>query len=202
MTGDSRIPCAPGLLPDAGASAAPDKPQLRRTLKERRRAIEPALKRAWDDRIGARLLAWWRAQGPDAAASLGVYWPLAGEPDLRPAYAELAEAGVRLALPVVVARDAALGFAEWVPGEPTVADSLGVAVPAQLRMVARPGALLIPCLGFNAQGYRVGYGGGFYDRTLAPEPRPRTLGVAYSCQLVEFGIGEYDLPLDEIITEL
>lgn len=176
-----------------------DKPQLRRTLKERRRAIDHATKLAWDDRIGARVLAWWHA---NPGASLAVYWPLAGEPDLRPAYAELADAGVRLALPVVLARDTALGFAEWVPDEPTVADSLGVAVPAELRMVDRPDALLVPCLGFDARGYRLGYGGGFYDRTLAAEPRPRTLGIAYSCQLAEFEIGEYDIPLDEIMTEL
>ncbi|BDT57012.1 5-formyltetrahydrofolate cyclo-ligase [Massilia varians] len=176
-----------------------DKPQLRRTLKERRRAIDHATRLAWDDRIGARVLAWWQA---NPGASLGVYWPLAGEPDLRPAYAELADAGVRLALPVVLARDTALGFAEWVPGEPTVADSLGVAVPAELRMVERPDALLVPCLGFDARGYRLGYGGGFYDRTLAPEPRPRTLGIAYACQLAQFEIGEYDIPLDQIVTEL
>ncbi|MEX5745854.1 5-formyltetrahydrofolate cyclo-ligase [Massilia sp. X63] len=176
-----------------------DKPQLRRTLKERRRAIDHATRRAWDDRIGARVLAWWQAN-PDA--TLGVYWPLAGEPDLRPAYAELAEAGVRLALPVVLARDTALGFAAWVPGEATVADSLGVAIPAELRMVERPDALLVPCLGFDARGYRLGYGGGFYDRTLAAPPRPRTLGIAYACQQAEFEIGEYDIPLDEIVTEL
>lgn len=181
----------------------PDKPQLRRTLKERRRAIDHTTRRAWDDRIGARVLAWWHANADSSSgAILGVYWPLAGEPDLRPAYAELAEAGVRLALPVVLERDAALGFAEWIPGEPTVADSLGVAVPAELRLVNRPQVLLVPCLGFDARGYRLGYGGGFYDRTLAAQPRPRTLGIAYACQQAQFEIGEYDIPLDAIITEL
>ncbi len=199
MTGDPRIPRAPGLLPDEGASAAPDKPQLRRLLKEARRAIDPATKRAWDDRIGARMLAWVKEHG---VGVLGVYWPLAGEPDLRPAYADLAEAGVRLALPVVVERDAALGFAQWVPGEATVADSMGVAVPQELRMIERPDALLVPCLGFDARGYRLGYGGGFYDRTLEAEPRPKTLGIAYACQQVVFEIGEYDIPLDRMITEM
>jgi 5-formyltetrahydrofolate cyclo-ligase len=199
MTGESRIPRAPSLLPGAGASALSGKALLRRSLKERRRAIAHEVKLAWDDRIGAQVLAWWRAH---PQASLGVYWPLAGEPDLRPAYAEMAEAGVRLALPVVLARDAALGFAEWVPGEPTVADSMGVARPAALRMVERPDALLVPCLGFNAQGYRLGYGGGFYDRTLALEPRPRTLGIAYACQGVEFETGEYDIALERIVTEM
>ncbi|GAB3390516.1 hypothetical protein GCM10027317_44600 [Massilia agri] len=168
-------------------------------MKERRRAIDHATKRAWDDRIGARVVAW--VQEHDVRM-LGVYWPLAGEPDLRPAYADLAEAGVRLALPVVVERDAALGFAAWVPGEATVADSMGVAVPSELRMVDRPDALLVPCLGFDARGYRVGYGGGFYDRTLAAEPRPKTVGIAYACQQVAFEIGKYDIPLDQMITEM
>ena len=171
---------------------------MRDTLKARRRALAPADKAAWDQRIGARVLAWWQA---NPHASLAVYWPLAGEPDLGPAYAEMAAAGVRLALPVVVARHAALEFAEWLPGEPTVADRMGVAVPAELRMVARPPALLVPCLGFNAQGYRVGYGGGFYDRTLAREPRPATVGVAYRCLAAEFGSDEHDVALDRIITE-
>ncbi|AWL05165.1 5-formyltetrahydrofolate cyclo-ligase [Massilia oculi] len=201
MTGDQRIPRAIGAPPDAaGSNPAPhhDKALLRNTLKALRRAIDPATRHAWDDRIGARVLAWWQAHPHE---SLGVYWPLVGEPDLRPAYAELAHAGVRLALPVVVERDAPLGFAEWIPGEPTVTDRLGVAVPAELRMVARPPALLVPCLGFNASGYRVGYGGGFYDRTLAPEPRPATVGIAYACQLVAFDGDAHDVPLDSVITE-
>lgn len=201
MTGDQRIPRASGPLPATAAgndSQQQSKTLLRNTLKARRRAIEPAVKRAWDDRIGARVLAWWQAN-PHAA--LAVYWPLAGEPDLRPAYAEIAAAGVRLALPVVIERDAPLGFAEWIPGEATETDRLGVAVPRDLRMIARPPALLVPCLGFNALGYRVGYGGGFYDRTLAPEPRPATLGIAYACQLVEFDGDVHDVPLDQVITE-
>ena len=206
MTGDSRIPRASGPLPDAhdanDDALQQDKSALRNALKARRRAIDHATKLAWDDRIGAQVLAqvqaWWQAH-PHAV--LGVYWPLAGEPDLRPAYAELAQAGVRLALPVVVERGAALGFAEWIPGEPTVTDKLGVAVPEELRMVARPPALLVPCLGFDAQGYRLGYGGGFYDRTLAAQPRPQTLGIAYACQRAEFPLDVYDVPLDRVITE-
>ena len=201
MTGDPRIPRAFAPPPDTATSNVPahqGKTQLRHSLKALRRAIDPITKHAWDDRIGARVFAWWQAH---PHATLGVYWPLAGEPDLRPAYAQLAQAGVRLALPVVVERDAALGFAEWIPGEPTVTDRLGVAVPSDLRMMARPPALLVPCLGFNARGYRVGYGGGFYDRTLAPEPRPCTVGIAYGCQRVDFAGDAHDVPLDRVITE-
>ncbi|MGF6272119.1 5-formyltetrahydrofolate cyclo-ligase [Massilia sp. UYP11] len=201
MTGDQRIPRAIAALPDTAASNVAqqqDKALLRNTLKALRRAIDPATKHAWDDRIGAQVLAWWQAHPHD---TLAVYWPLAGEPDLRPAYAQLAQAGVRLALPVVIERDAPLGFTEWIPGEPTVTDRLGVAVPSALRMIARPPALLVPCLGFNARGYRVGYGGGFYDRTLAPAPRPATVGIAYACQLVAFDGDAHDVPLDSVITE-
>ena len=190
MTGEPRIPRASG--------PQQDKALLRSTLKARRNAIDPALKHTWDARIGARVLAWLQA---DPQALLGVYWPLAGEPDLLPAYGKMAAQGVRLALPVVIERDAALGFAEWLPGEETIADRMGVAVPKDLRMIARPPALLIPCLGFNDLGYRMGYGGGFYDRTLAPHPRPVTVGVAYACQLVAFDGDAHDVPLDRVITE-
>ena len=159
--------------------------------------------RAWQSAralsIGAHLLAWWRAQPVPA---LGVYWPLRGEADLSIAYAELAQSGVRLALPVVLARDAPLGFADWQPGEAMVKDEMGVAVPAELRMVARPPALLVPCLGFTEDGYRLGYGGGYYDRTLALAPHPFTLGIAYACLAVQFASAPHDVALDKIITEL
>lgn len=178
-----------------------DKAQLRKTLLAARAQLEPQRKAQWDAQIGAQVLAWWRARPAATPQSIGVYWPLRGEPDLAAAYAELARAGVRLALPVVLERDAALGFAEWTPGEALLHDRMGVAVPAELRMVARPGALLIPCLGFNAQRYRLGYGGGFYDRTLAAPPRPLTVGVAYNCLRADFASAPHDVALDLVITE-
>jgi 5-formyltetrahydrofolate cyclo-ligase len=200
MTGDPRIPCGPAALPASDTSDARSaKDVLRRSLALARAGIDPARKVEWDAAIGAQLLAWWRAQPVPA---LGVYWPLRGEADLSLAYAELAQAGVRLALPVVLARDAPLGFADWRPGEAMVKDTMGVAVPAELRMVARPPALLVPCLGFNAEGYRLGYGGGYYDRTLELEPRPVTLGIAYACQAAQFASAPHDVALDRIITEL
>ena len=202
MTDASRIPCAPPDLPAAAASGAQaDKATLRRQLAALRDAIAPERKSAWDGAIGVHLMAWWRAQ-PRPPMALAVYWPLRGEADLSLAYAELARAGVKLALPVVLARDCALGFADWQPGEAMVKDAMGVAVPAQRRMVARPPALLVPCLGFNAEGFRLGYGGGFYDRTLALGPRPVTLGIAYACQAAPFASAPHDVALDRIITEL
>ena len=174
------------------------KTDLRKALKLALAQLDPLQKADWDAVIGARLLAWRRNA---AVTTLAVYWPLPGEPDLTHTYAELAAAGVRLALPVVLERHAALGFAEWVPGEAMLADRLGVAVPAALRMVERPPALLIPCLGFNAGRYRLGYGGGFYDRTLEAQPRPLTVGVAYACQQAQFASAAHDVALDLVLTE-
>ncbi|MGZ8289434.1 MAG: 5-formyltetrahydrofolate cyclo-ligase [Telluria sp.] len=163
-----------------------------------RRSLDPVRKQEWDARICASLLAWWRDNKP---AAIGVYWPLAGEPDLLPAYAHLAAAGVRLALPVVLEKNAILGFAEWQPGEEMVCDRMGVAVPKDLRSVERPAALVIPCLGFNPHGYRLGYGGGYYDRTLEAEPRPVTVGIAYAYSAAGFPDAPHDVALDVIITE-
>ena len=204
MTGKPRIPCASADQRASGSTVAKEhnqatKDALRCALKEKRRGLDPAIKAEWDARIGEQLLRWW-LQGKVGA--LGVYWPLFGEPDLRQAYFELAEAGVRLALPVVVARDAPLAFAAWTPGEPMVKDGMGVAVPGDLHFVERPPALLVPCLGFSEENFRLGYGGGYYDRTLAEAPRPFTLGIAYAHQKADFGADVHDVPLDMVVTEL
>lgn len=207
MSDTSRIPCGDAAEPAPTAhnttiGGLNDKAALRKTLLAARARISAHDKAQWDAAIGAQVLAWWRARpGANSGEALGVYWPLRGEPDLASTYAALAADGVRLALPVVLERDAALGFAQWTPGEPLVRDTMGVAVPAALRMMARPAALLIPCLGFNAQRFRLGYGGGFYDRTLEAQPRPLTVGVAYRCLQADFASAPHDVALDLVITE-
>lgn len=179
-------------------SPAIDKRQLRKHMLAARRAIDPRDKTAWDDAIGARLLHLLeRIEQRD----WGVYWPLAGEPDLMPAYRLLAERGVRLYLPVVVERDAPLAFAAWTPGEGMHKDSMGIAVPESLRMGGKPDLLLIPCLGWNEQRFRLGYGGGFYDRTLALPDPPLTVGVGYACMEAEFPSEVHDIALDIMMTE-
>ncbi|WP_152883217.1 5-formyltetrahydrofolate cyclo-ligase [Duganella sp. FT27W] len=195
MTSDPRIPRSEN---EAIAPSAPGKGELRQQLLAARRAFDTESRAQWDRDIGRQVVAWWHAAQP---ATLGVYWPLRGEPDLSAAYAELERLGARLLLPVVVARDAALEFADWRIGEAMVRDGMGVAVPADLRLQDYPAALLVPCLGFNAGGYRLGYGGGFYDRTLARTPRPVTVGIAYSALQVGFDADLHDVALDRMITE-
>jgi 5-formyltetrahydrofolate cyclo-ligase len=175
-----------------------DKTMLRESLLAARNAIADEIRSRWDAAIGAQVLAWWQT---DPVPSLGVYWPIRGEPDLRAAYADLASCGVQLALPVVVGNDAPLQFAAWTPGDLLVKDALGVPIPATAIMVTQPQALLIPCVGFNAQRIRLGYGGGFYDRTLAVPPRPLAIGIGYGCALAAFDGAAHDVALDMIITE-
>lgn len=177
-----------------------DKAALRKALRTLRAGIEADQKRRWDAAIGKQLLAWWERQAKPTAA-LGVYWPLKGEPDLQETYVRLAQAGVQLALPVVLEKHQPLRFAQWTPGEPMVEDSMGVAIPAALRWIERPAAVVVPCLGFNDAGFRLGYGGGFYDRTLAPLPRPASVGVCYACQRAVFSVDAHDVALDLVITE-
>jgi 5-formyltetrahydrofolate cyclo-ligase len=175
-----------------------DKAALRREMSARRRALDPLDKARYDAAICERLVQWWERARP---GSVAVYWPLKGEPDIGPACERLVALGVRLVLPVVVARDAALEFAEWTPGEEMIKDEMGVAIPAHARMATQPEAVVIPCLGFNAGRFRLGYGGGYYDRTLEATPRPATVGVAYSFSQVEFDSADHDVALDVIITE-
>ncbi|MBA5685673.1 5-formyltetrahydrofolate cyclo-ligase [Rugamonas apoptosis] len=196
MTSDPRIPRATTAPP---AATPLSKADLRKHLLGIRRTLDAATRAAWDAAIGRHVLAWSEAAAVDA---LGVYWPLRDEPNLQAAYGELARRGVRLLLPVVVEKHAPLAFADWRIGEAMVKDGMGVAVPADLRLAPRPAALLVPCLGYNGHGYRLGYGGGFYDRTLAAQPRPRTVGVAYACQQADFGDDPHDIALERIVTEL
>ena len=115
-------------------------------------------------------------------------------------YADLAQEGVKLALPVVMGKGAPLGFAGWTPGDALVCDAHGVPTPVKKNLI-RPEALLIPCVGFNADNIRLGYGGGFYDRTLAVKPRPLAIGVAYASARTSFNADPHDIALDIVITE-
>ncbi|SMP52915.1 5-formyltetrahydrofolate cyclo-ligase [Noviherbaspirillum suwonense] len=175
-----------------------EKHQLRKTLLAMRRAMPPDEK-AWRDKAIAERLAAWLEENP--AASIGLYWPTQGEPDLTGVYSLLADRGIRLALPVVVGRDAPLAFHPWRPGDALAADAHGVMAPAQRGAPVRPELLAIPCVGFNAQGYRLGYGGGYYDRTLAVEAPPRTVGIAYAACEAVFAANAHDVMMGTIITE-
>jgi 5,10-methenyltetrahydrofolate synthetase len=174
------------------------KAELRRALLQHRQAIPDEVRAVWNALIGTRVMAWWNA---NPVSSLGVYWPIRKEPDLREVYEMLAAHGVRLALPTVAAPDAPLAFAAWEPGATLTKDRYGVMVPSEHVRIVQPAALLVPCVGFNNRRMRLGYGGGFYDRTLAGPSRPLAVGIAYACCKADFPVDAHDVPLDEVITE-
>ena len=174
-----------------------NKTDLRRSLMAARCTIATDLRTSCDLAIAKRVRAWLKA---NPVRSLGVYWPINAEPDLLALYADLSQDGISLALPVVIKMNAPLAFAAWTPGDTLVRDACGVPTPVE-RNLMHPEALLIPCLGFNADNFRLGYGGGFYDRTLAVKPRPIAIGIAYSSARASFCAGPHDVALDVVITD-
>jgi len=133
------------------------------------------------------------------------YWPMRSEVDLRPLLAALADAGRDVALPAVLGPGRPLEFRRWRPGGALAPGRFGTAQPPPEAGIIEPDVLLVPLLAFDARHYRLGYGAGFYDRTLAAlraRKRVLVLGVAYSAQRVdEVPADSWDEPLDLVLTE-
>ncbi len=136
-------------------------------------------------------------------ANIGFYWPFRGEPDLRRLVRSLLDGGATASLPVVIDKNRPLEFWSWRTGERLRPGVWDIPVPAR-RKVARPDVLLVPLLGFDEAGYRLGNGGGYYDRTLAaPIRRPFTIGVGYELgRLKSIRPQPHDIPMDVIVTEM
>ena len=179
------------------------KQALRRAARDAR-AVAHAAEAEAPRRVAAHVRALAAAlDGPPGIAS--GYLPVRGELDPLPAMAALAGLGWRLALPVVAGPGVPLAFHAWAPGEPTVPAGFGLEIPAVDAEVV-PDLLLVPRLAFDARGHRLGYGGGFYDRTIAAlrarSGAVRAIGVAFAAQEVPLlPDSETDMRLDAIVTE-
>ena len=140
-----------------------------------------------------------------ARASVAGYWPIKGEFDPRPLMARLGKAGHPLALPAVVEKDQPLVFRDWTPGDVLVEGAFGTQEPHRSAREITPDVVLVPMLAFDADGYRLGYGGGFYDRTLAQPPlcwQTLAVGLAFAAQETEILPREaHDRKLHWIVTE-
>jgi len=136
---------------------------------------------------------------------VSAYWPMGDELDPRPLLLALAARGQALALPAIRAKDAPLDFRAWRPGDALQPAGFGTREPLPEAPLVQPGVLLIPLLAFDAAGYRLGYGGGFYDRSLALLRRTGDIlavGLAYAAQQVAAVPREAtDQALDLVVTE-
>ncbi|HLT27326.1 MAG TPA: 5-formyltetrahydrofolate cyclo-ligase [Zeimonas sp.] len=152
-----------------------------------------------DPALRERLAELLRTPPFDRARVLGVYWPIRGEPELEPCFEPWQAQGRTLALPRV-AQCGALEFGRWSPGDELRAGRFAIPVPHPFEPV-EPELLIVPCVGFDARGYRLGYGGGHYDRTLAQRPIA-AIGVGYdACELERFDAAAHDRRLAAIVTE-
>ncbi|MCZ4280819.1 5-formyltetrahydrofolate cyclo-ligase [Kiloniella laminariae] len=140
-----------------------------------------------------------------AGAVVTAYWPLGDELDPLPLLHALYERGFRPVLPVMLGEGKPLIFRSWAPGDELVEAGFGTREPAQGKEELNPDVLFVPLLAFDRAGYRLGYGGGFYDRTLEKLRKFKkvtAIGIAYAAQEVDTVIrGPYDQPLDWIVTE-
>ena len=172
---------------------------------ERERLIAARLATSADDRA-----AWAAeiAQGLDSVIGdvtgliMSVYWPFRGEPDLRAWMKQVTARGGRCALPVVVEKGQPLIFRCWADGEPLERGVWNIPIPAAGPSVV-PDVTIAPVVGFDSQCYRLGYGGGFFDRTLASLPKkPRVFGVGYEIQAIHtIHPLPHDISMNAIVTE-
>lgn len=162
-----------------------------------RLAVPAEMRGAWTERIVAVLEPILRA----ADGPVSFYWPMRGEPDLRPTMRRLAVAGVALALPVVIEPKTPMRFRPWTPGAKLEPGIWNIPVPATREEVV-PRLLLAPVVGF-ADGYRLGYGGGYFDRTLTRLGEGHeAIGVGYELgRLPTIHPQPHDIRLGRIATE-
>jgi 5-formyltetrahydrofolate cyclo-ligase len=175
---------------------------LRRAMLTWRASLDDAERRS----AAAGLRATLRRERPiETPAIVSGFWPIKDEIDVRPLMAELSREGCRLALPVVLGRGQPLLFRAWQPGDPLEAGVFGTLQPSARHETVEPDALLVPLLACDGDGWRLGYGGGFYDRTLQglrARRKVTAMGVGFDAQLVaEVPHGPDDQRLDWMLTD-
>ena len=197
-TGGRRHPISSADVPSVVARS-----ELRRRLRERRRAISGSRRRRANQVILARLFALAAYRG---ARHVALYWPADGEVDLRAVAAAARRDGKTLYLPVV-GRGETMSFASWTHTASLRPNRFGIPEPRVARRhrvgASRLDLIVLPLVAFDAQGHRLGMGGGYYDRALAAHRRrPVLVGAAFACQEVpRVPARPWDVPLDEVITE-
>jgi 5,10-methenyltetrahydrofolate synthetase len=193
-------------MPDSAdrARSFPMDPAIRawrKTERERliaaRLAIPADRRAAMAQEIAARLDV---AIDDLAGRTVSLYWPFRGEPDLRPWLASINERGGRTALPIVIEKARPLIFRAYRPGDRLEKGLWNIPVPVDGEVVV-PDVTIAPLVGFDGENYRLGYGGGFFDRTLASLPKkPLIIGVGYEMQRIPtIQPQPHDIPMDLVV---
>ncbi|HKX07015.1 MAG TPA: 5-formyltetrahydrofolate cyclo-ligase [Stellaceae bacterium] len=185
---------------------AAEKAALRKVMRARRAALTPEMRAAASLAVRDGLPAWLSTEKfARTDEVIAGYWPIRDELDPRPAMQAFARRGHRLALPTSIAKGEPLVFRAWSPGDPLALDIMGIQAPLSSAPEVVPWLVLVPMLAFDSSCRRLGYGAGFYDRTLAMlRARSETLavGLAFGAQEVErVPVAAGDEPLDQVVTE-
>jgi 5-formyltetrahydrofolate cyclo-ligase len=171
--------------------------RLKTALRARARAIRATLDPKLGDAVCHHVL---NAVPLLPGAAVAGTWPMPGELDLRPLWHALHARGHLVLLPETPPRGEALIFRAWTPGATMIPERFGTKRPD--GPVATPDLIIVPFLAVDRAGHRLGYGGGYYDRTLAALPDVPAIGAGFAAlQLDSLPIGPHDRPLDEIFTE-
>ena len=187
-------------------AANPDTDDIARrcALRREKIAAREALSVAEHCRLSALLEAHLEAALVRRAPGLLAFcWPIRNEFDARALVGRLATRGWRTCMPTVTELGAPLSFRPWTPAAAMALDPFGIPVPAAVTPSPPPDVILLPLVAFDAAGYRLGYGGGYFDRTLATlAPRPATCGVGFElARTADLHPQPHDIALDAIATE-
>jgi 5-formyltetrahydrofolate cyclo-ligase len=171
----------------------------RQRLLALRTGVPPAERQRWGQQIERSLRSLLEER---PGIILGVYWPFQAEFDPRPMIDWVIAQGSAVALPAVIDKKGPLEYRAWRPGEPLADGVWNIPVPQQRNLVI-PQAVLAPLVGFDGACYRLGYGGGYFDRTLAAlSPRPQAIGVGFELSQIETIFPQpFDIPMDIIVSE-
>ena len=182
-----------------GGNHAGDAMTDKRALRAQMRALRVALARDALD-AASRVVAHIGSLPP--VSCIALYSSIGSEMGTGALAEALLARGGTLCLPVTVAPHAAMVFRRWTPGDPLEADMAGVPAPFPLAGEVVPDLILAPLLAFDGRGYRLGQGGGHYDRTFAAIPDAIRIGLAYAGQQVEtLPVEPHDIPLHGVLTE-
>ena len=179
-----------------------EKKQLRNTAEKRRQFLFQSKGIYASKKLAKNFCSTW---SPAYGSIISAFWPFRTELDVRPLINHLFGLGYTIALPEITSKYEPLIFREWNPGQNLIKDNFGVMCLPKTAKIKKPDWLLVPLLAFDKNGFRLGYGGGFYDITLKglrEEKNIFAVGVGFEGQMIErVPYARHDIRLNAVLTE-